>query len=127
MGYTFNDLQTKINEAVSSFPGLVEKINKFQNVELDTKQVKEFAKKAAKIRFGDEVKIDVNELLTVERNEDAGDSLWTVFNRVQEKLVTGKFSYKMGAKLRKARAIKNFNQDLKINEQLWELAEEYVN
>jgi hypothetical protein len=33
----------------------------------------------------------------------------------------------MGAKIRKARAIKNFSQDLKINEALWELAEEYVN
>jgi hypothetical protein len=126
MGYTFADLQTKINEAVESFPGLVEKINEFQNVELDSKQVKEFARKAAEIRFGSDMKIDVTELLAVERNEDAGDSLWAVFNRVQEKLVTGKFSYKMGAKLRKARAIKNFNQDLKLNEQLWELAEEYV-
>ena len=67
-----------------------------------------------------------DELLAVERPEDAGDSLWTVFNRVQEKLVTGKFCYKMGAKLRKARAIKNFNQDLKLNEQLWELAEEFA-
>lgn len=127
MGYTFSELQTKINEAVEAFPGLVKKINDFQNVELDSKQIKEFAKKAAKIRFGDNIKVDVNDLLAVERPEDAGDSLWTVFNRVQEKLVTGNFSYKMGAKLRKARAVKNFSQDLKLNEQLWELAEEYVN
>ena len=76
--------------------------------------------------IGDNVKIDLNELIAVERTEDSGNSLWTVFNRVQEKLITGGCSYKMGAKMRKARAVKNFSQDLKINEALWELAEEYI-
>jgi hypothetical protein len=127
MGYTFSELQTKINEAVEAFPGLVEKINEFQNVELSDIQITEFAGKAAMIRFGENVAVDLNELIAVERTEDSGNSLWTVFNRVQEKLITGGCSYKMGAKTRKARAIKNFSQDLKINEALWELAEEYVN
>lgn len=48
------------------------------------------------------------------------------FNRVQEKLITGGCSYKMGAKIRKTKAVKNFSQDLKINEALWSLAEEFV-
>jgi hypothetical protein len=127
MGYTFSELQTKISEAVESFPGLVKKINEFQNIELSDWQVADFAGKAALVRFGENIKVDVNELLKVERNEDAGNNLWTVFNRVQEKLISGGLSYTMGAKIRKARAIKNFSQDLKINEALWELAEEYVN
>jgi hypothetical protein len=126
MGYTFSDLQTKINEAVDSFPGLVKKINEFQNVELSDIQITEFAGKAAMIRFGENVSVDLDELLQIERNEDAGNNLWTVFNRVQEKLITGGCSYRSGAKMRKARAVKNFSQDLKINEALWELAEEYV-
>jgi hypothetical protein len=49
-----------------------------------------------------------------------------VFNRVQEKLINGDCSYTMGARIRKARKIKNFSMDLKINEALWKLAEEYV-
>ena len=126
MGYTFSELQTKISEAVESFPGLVKKINEFQNVELSDWQVTDFAGKAALVRFGENVKVDVNELLGVERNEDAGNNLWAVFNRVQEKLISGNLSYTMGARVRKARAVKNFSQDLKINEALWELAEEYV-
>ena len=126
MGYSFSELQTKINEAVEAFPGLVEKINEFQNIELSDVQITDFAGKAAMIRFGENVAVDLNELLAVERNEDAGNSLWTVFNRVQEKLITGGCSYKMGARTRKARAIKNFSQDLKINEALWSLAEEFV-
>ena len=72
------------------------------------------------------VKVDINELLKVDRIEDSGNSLWEVFNRVQEKLINGDCSYTMGTKVRKARAIKNFSMDLKINEALWTLAEEYV-
>ena len=126
MGYTFEELQQKVSDAVGSFPGLVQKINEFQNIELSDWQVKKFAEKAALVRFGDNVKVNIDELLKVDRVEDSGNSLWEVFNRVQEKLINGDCSYTMGAKVRKARAIKNFSMDLKINEALWKLAEEYV-
>jgi hypothetical protein len=36
------------------------------------------------------------------------------------------FEYQVGAKMRKARKIKNFKQDLKVNEDLFELALEYA-
>ena len=126
MGYTFAELQQKVSEAISAFPGLVKKINEFQNIELSDWQVKKFAKGAALVRFGDSVKVDIDELIKVERNEDAGNSLWAVFNRVQEKLIGGNCSYTMGSRVRKARAVKNFSMDLKINEALWTLAEEYI-
>jgi hypothetical protein len=126
MGYTFEELQTKINETVSEFPGLVKKINEFQQTELSDIQITEFAGKAAMIRFGENVSVDLDELLIHERKEDEGSNLWVVFNRVQEKLITGGCNYQTGNKIRKARAIKNFSMDLKINEALWELAEEYV-
>ena len=126
MGYTFEELQQKVSETVSAFPGLVKKINEFQNVELSDWQVKKFAKGAALVRFGDNVKVDIDSLLKVDRVEDSGNNLWAVFNRVQEKLIGGDCSYTMGARVRKARKIKNFSMDLKINETLWKLAEEYV-
>jgi hypothetical protein len=37
------------------------------------------------------------------------------------------FNYSSGVKVRKARKIKNFEQDMKINEQLFEMAMEYAN
>jgi hypothetical protein len=126
MGYTFEELQNKVSEAVSSFPTLVKKINEFQQTELSDIQITEFAGKAAMVRFGEHVKMDLDELISPERNEDAGNNLWVVFNRIQEKLITGGCSYMNGNKARKARAVKNFSMDLKINEALWELAEEYV-
>ena len=62
MGYTFNELQTKVSDAIAAFPGLVQKINEFQNIELSDWQVKKFAKGAALVRFGENVKVDIDEL-----------------------------------------------------------------
>jgi len=52
--------------------------------------------------------------------------LWSIFNVVQEKLVHGMFNYQAGTKMRKARKIKNFRQDIELNAKLYELANEYV-
>ena len=62
------------------------------------------------------------DILTADRPQDAGNDLWVVFNRIQEKVVGG--SYKAGN--RKARSVKNFQKDIEINEQLFELAESYL-
>ena len=60
------------------------------------------------------------------RTEDSGNDLWSIFNVVQEKLVHGMFNYQAGTKMRKARKIKNFRQDIELNAKLYELANEYV-
>jgi hypothetical protein len=126
-GYSFEELQVKIAGVIEKLPNLVEKINIFKATELSDEQVVEFANKASQLRFNNdksETVVDINGLLVVERVEDEGNDLWSVFNRVQEKLINGNFSY--GRKKRKARSIKNFTQDLNINKELWEIANEYV-
>lgn len=122
INYTFSTLQEKINEMIEKLPGLVKKINLFKSIQLTQDQMNEFAIKAAGLRK--QTIADTTELLTATREEDKGNDLWTVFNRVQEKIVNGGYGY--GRKSRKARSIKNFQQDLKINEQLFELAEAYA-
>ena len=79
-----------------------------------------------KYRIKSKSKIDLNEFLTPVRKEDAGNDLWSVFNLVQERVVTGDFEYISGAKLRKAREIKNFKQDLDVNQKLFEVAKEFA-
>jgi hypothetical protein len=105
-------------------------MNLFKKKKLRKEQIAEFAKKAAAIRFGAEqlenITIDFDDLVTPTRPEDNGNDLWSVFNVVQEKLVHGMFEYTSGAKLRKARKIKNFKQDLDLNAKLYELAVEYA-
>ena len=71
-------------------------------------------------------RIDLDEFLKPVRKEDAGNDLWSVFNLVQEKVVEGDFEYVSGVKMRKARKIKNFKQDLDVNKKLFEVAKEFV-
>jgi len=130
MGYTFEDLQVQIKNMVEQLPLTVESMNKMKAVELDTKQMKALAEKSLTTRFTKEqlkvAKINLDELIEPVRDEDKGNDLWSVFNVIQEKIITGDFSYLSGAKSRKAREVKNFKQDMDINKKLFAFASELV-
>ena len=130
MGYTFEDLQVNIREMVARLPLTVESMNKMKEVEMGEKSALDFAKKALETRFDKKqvkrIKVDLKELLSPTRKEDMGNDVWSVFNVVQEKLIHGGFDYISGTKVRKARKVKNFKQDQKINKELFDLALEYV-
>jgi hypothetical protein len=130
MGYTFEDLQENIREMVEKLPLTVESMNKMKQVEMQQEQALEFAKRALETRFDENqmkrIQVDLNEFLKPTRNEDKGNDVWSIFNVVQEKIIEGDFEYVAGTKNRKARRVKNFNQDQKINKELFELALEYV-
>ena len=129
-GYNFEELTNVINLIVEKLPLTVESMNRFKGKQLLKTQIEEFAKKAVAIRFGTEqlnnITIDYDKLIEPTRPEDQGNDLWSVFNVVQEKLIHGMFEYTAGTKLRKARKIKNFKQDLDLNAKLYELAVEYA-
>ena len=138
MGYSFEDLQELITNAVEELPKKVEVINTMKNIELTDKQQKDLAFKAFLLRQGialeseqaKEVKIAdevLENILEVQRGEDAGNDLWVTFNRVQEAITQGGFQGALqGAKIRKVRKIKSFEKDLKLNQQLFDLALQYV-
>jgi len=129
MGYDFEELQKTINTMVEKLPLTVESMNKFKQTQLDEAQIIEFAKKALETRFSEDeikrIKVDYSELVKPTRKEDEGNDLWSVFNVIQEKVIDGGFEYTAGTKTRKARRIKNFNQDLIVNSKLYELASSY--
>ena len=131
MGYTFEELQEKIKQMVERLPLTVETMNKMKQVELDEAAAVEFATRALATCFKEDeltrITIDAKALLQPTRDEDKGNDLWSIFNVIQEKIIDGDFSYNAGTKTRKARRIKNFNQDLKVNQDLFELALEFVN
>jgi hypothetical protein len=129
MGYTFEDLQVLIKEMVEKLPLTVESMNQMKAKELEQEQILAFAKEAINTRFTEKeinrIEIDWDSFIEPVRKEDTGKDLWSVFNVVQEKLIEGDFEYRMGGKPRKAREIKNFKQDMKINKELFELALDY--
>lgn len=123
MGYDFEALSGLITEMVEKLPLTVESMNNFKNKKLSDEQKQKFALEALGLRFNTENKtFDVSEFLAPTRKEDEGDDLWSVFNVIQEKLVHGMVDYRAGNKQRKARKIKNFQQDVKLNSELYELA-----
>jgi len=70
---------------------------------------------------------NIQDLLKPTRVEDTGDDVWSVYNVIQEKIIHGMFeTYGVRGKVRKARKIKNFSQDAKVNQDLYQLALEYV-
>ena len=140
-GYSFEAVQELVKQFEETVGKVLDKITEMKKVQLTKEQQIEFAKKAALLRFtaksynedniADVVNID--DLLNVERKEDAGNGLYEVFNRVQESIVQGKYLYAASGKVndadtktRKARPIKNFKQSIDVNKKLSELAFELV-
>ncbi len=134
-GYSFEAVQKLVKEFEVTVAEVLTKITAMKKVQLTKDQQIEFAKQAALLRFKSksynedniEKVVNIDDLLNVERKEDAGNGLYEVFNRVQESLINGKYTY-LGTKdkPRKARPIKNFKQNIEVNKKLSELAFELV-
>ena len=131
MGYDFDELQKQINDMVEKLPLTVESMNKMIDTKLSQEAILDFAKDMLAVRFPEEelnrITIDMNEFVTPVRDEDKGDDLWSIFNVVQEKIIDGDFEYIAGTKVRKARQIKNFKQDMDLNSKMFDVALQYVN
>jgi len=127
MGYDFETLQGVIKNMISNLDLTVESMNKMKETELSEEQTIEFAKQLLETRVaGSKNTFDntaIEDVLKYQREEDRGNGLWEVFNRVQENIVEGNFQYMTpSGKLRQARPIKNFRQDMKINSEMYEQA-----
>jgi len=132
MGYDLTELKSVINEIVEKLPLTVECMNKLKAKKLSEDEKIAFAKEALQTRISEKqlstyTTENIMELLEPTRNEDQGDNMWSVYNVVQEKIVHGMFDvYGVSGKVRKARKIKNFRQDTKVNQELYQLALSYV-
>jgi len=125
MGYNFEELQHSIQIILERLPQTIEFMNKMVETQLNEQQAEQFAEEAVKLRFpGIHIQVNLKDLLEPTRPQDEGSSIWNIFNLVQEKLIHGDFEYVMveKGKTRKARPIKNFQQDIALNEKLFSLA-----
>jgi hypothetical protein len=131
-GYDFETIKGAVNKLVEQIPDYLKQVEDMKEQELEREQMLEFAREAALLRFKTanietiDKLVDVDDLLESTRREDEGNGLWEVFNRLQEKVVNGKFNYALGKKERKARPVKGFKSQVKLNQDLWELASSYL-
>ena len=122
----FQSVKNLISEKIDSMNTVVGKISKWNSVEMSAGQRTAFAIEALAMRLNSDRQAEdyeINEILASRRREDDSNSLWHVFNRVQENLIKGGFQMNN----RTARPITNPIQDMTLNQGLWTLAEAYAN
>lgn len=133
---TFED---SLRLVVSTLPVMMARVEKMKQVKLDHDQVHDMAVKAVSTRwdsFMNDAKrgafataTTVSNVLRQQRVEDVGNAAWTVFNRVQENIVRGNAFVRSITKahpdgvMRKARPINSIKEAVRINRELWDIAE----
>lgn len=135
INYDFEELRKVVAKAIEASEKNVEVLNAMRETYLTDEQKADFAVKAVAIRKGTEEdklpqlsKEEVDEILEPVRAEDKGDDLWSVFNVLQEKMITGNFLFgktKLGKK-RKARPITGAAKDIEVNQKLFATASTYL-
>jgi hypothetical protein len=86
---------------------LITELNEWKKQDMTLEQMQGLAYKAARLRFNEsDENFNPIDLLRVNRTEDKGNDIWTVFNRIQENLTHD---------------IKDKQLDIWLNKQLYEL------
>ena len=140
IGYDFEDLKDLTEAMLENMPKLAKSIKKLESSEMDEAMQTDFAYEAIVARFPEyltevgmidtkaiQKALDMKEFIKAIRKEDEGDSVWLVYNRIQEKLMKGGFK-RMGSKdgkFKQVRPVTNIGLTVKLNQKLWRLAESY--
>jgi len=107
----YRDLDRFVASITSKTDKLLTEVNEMKHKGLSIEDMHKLATEAASLRYNNLDDINIDSLLTVNRVEDEGNDLWTVFNRIQENLTHD---------------IRNMNEDIKLNQQLFSLANQYA-
>ena len=103
----------------------LDKLNKMANVDLSKDKMDDLAERAARLRFSKNVERHIiDQLLLVRRNEDKDNDLYTVYNRIQEGLT--KHNILIDLQGKPLSGISNIKEDIDVNNQLFQLVEEYI-
>jgi Domain of unknown function (DUF932) len=114
---------------LSQGPAVGKRIKAWRLLAMSDDERASFGRAAHHLRFGKPdgqvTTIKPEQLTTPRRSSDTGRSLWDIFNVVQENAVRGGLEGRTTNTARRitTRAISGIDDDLRINRQLWELAE----
>lgn len=101
------NLNEFINSINSKAQNLIHQLNEWKNKDMTVEEIRNLAYDSLKLRLNeDDDDFNPEELLRVNRIEDEGNDVWTVFNRIQENLTHD---------------IRSKEEDTRLNQQLFEL------
>lgn len=121
-GFQNHKIQNAIEEVTSYIPMMEQEISTFKQIRLSTIEQRSLANAAIDLRFDTKRHlIDPEELLNVHRDADSDNSLWIIFNRIQEAIIRG------GVKGRNMETGRNFTSksinaidtNFSLNKELW--------
>ena len=130
-----------LRSTVDTLPAMMERINMLRGVQLSGATAYEMAKRSVATRWdmydAQETGVyatdtTVQQVLTVNRNGDESMDAFTVFNRIQESVIRGKAFVKSLTKatpygsMRKSRPVNSVKENIRINTELWNIADEIV-
>lgn len=113
-------------QVLETFETVLAVRDEFRAIALDREKRLAFARTALAVRWPDRPSpVTPEQVLSMRRPQDAGSSLWTTLNIVQENLIRGGLEYRdTRGKWRRTRPITGIDGTVALNRALWSLAEE---
>lgn len=127
--YKIKHIGDRDNDVISAItaikPKLQAKIDTLEAIPLTRPEQESFARSAIPLRFSDDLKVDIHDLLVPHRDEDTNDDLYTTLNVIQENLLRGNISGVNRTTGRRftSREITSIGRDVDVNQGLWDIAE----
>jgi hypothetical protein len=121
------DLDKALHAALLRLDEAEADVDRWMHFDLNFGQKQEFAQRAVLVKNQHDAiwsaHFDAHEFLNTRRPEDRKNDLWTVFNVVQENIIQGGVKGANGT----TRGITQVSEVMRINQGLWQLAQEYGN
>ena len=123
-GDRLQEIMEQVSQISNKFPVIKNTIEDFKSRELTQEEQISFAQYAIKGRFNYRPEMPkrfrdmgrtVEKLLQARRSEDENNSVWTVYNRVQENIINGVEGF--------SRPIRGYSDNVRVNQLLWKGAE----
>jgi hypothetical protein len=123
VGFSVWMVDSAVGHITRAFPEAFDQRQRWRQIGLKPDEALAYADAAAALRF--ENSVDPRDLLRPNRWQQSEGTLWNVFNTVQENIIRGGVEQTKsdGSKFR-SRPVRNIDEDVRINRQLWRLATE---
>lgn len=130
VGYTTDKVDNAISSILDATPRALDKVQEMKGKLLTDGQSESLLLDAFATRFDAETHQPFfRDLGRVRRPQDREPTLWNVFNRAQEAVLDGliRVQNRETYDMRRAPAVRSIDERVRINRELWDIAEKYLN
>lgn len=135
MGFDIDSLEKMLDTYAKQMTQVTDNISRLIKIEMTEDKIKDYAVKAAAIRFSAIAKEKgpsvfesiAKNVVTSHRPQDNQNDLWTIFNRAQENLIKGGIPMgQITGSTRHSKAVNTIRDNIEINKKLWDLTMQYA-